>query len=316
METKKENSGAKNPLEETKMQYDKMQEKFSKRDIVNNKPFEEEIDKQTARFRRKRIFIAASYLIGTVISIYVLQSAMQLSPWISVSLALILIASLIVELNLYGNFINKVKTDNDILTFAKETRRMQRNYILFYLAVSILLVLWVILLIMNMDSYFANEEYCRSIKQRALFIGLPVFLLIVGYIVYKMRNLSKTSMIINQIEKQPLILNRKVLAFGIVTFCIYLLGLIFKIFHIPFGSLIVIAGTLMSVVLVIVIASMLAHNETPKILAALGALFVIFLLLSIHFLISHWPFSEVLLAVSGILLASATISYFVKRRKA
>ena len=38
METKKENSGAKNPLEETKMQYDKMQEKFSKRDIVNNKP--------------------------------------------------------------------------------------------------------------------------------------------------------------------------------------------------------------------------------------------------------------------------------------
>ncbi|MBQ1732167.1 MAG: hypothetical protein II037_08165, partial [Bacteroidales bacterium] len=93
-------------------------------------------------------------------------------------------------------------------------------------------------------------------------------------------------------------------------------GLIFKIFHIPFGSLIVIAGTLMSVVLIIVIASMLAHNGTPKILAALGALFVIFLLLSIHFLISHWPFSEVLLAVSGILLASATISYFVKRRKA
>ena len=81
---------------------------------------------------------------------------------------------------------------------------------------------------MNMDSYFANEEYCRSIKQRALFIGLPVFLLIVGYIVYKMRNLSKTSMIINQIEKQPLILNRKVLAFGIITLCIYLIGLIFK----------------------------------------------------------------------------------------
>lgn len=316
METKKENSGAKNPLEETKMQYDKMQEKFSKRDIVNNKPFEEEIDKQTARLRRKRIFIAASYLIGTVLSIYVIQFAMRLSPWISVSLALILIASLIVELNLYGNFINKVKTDNDILTFAKETRQMQRNYIFFYLAASILLVLWVILLIMNMDSYFANEEYCRNIKQRALFIGLPVFLLIVGYIVYKMRNLSKTSMIINQIEKQPLILNRKVLAFGIITLCIYLIGLIFKIFHIPFGSLIVIAGTLMSVVLIIVIASMLAHNGTPKILAALGALFVIFLLLSIHFLISHWPFSEVLLAVSGILLASATISYFVKRRKA
>ncbi len=316
METRTENTGAKNPLEETKMQYDKMQEKFSKRDIVNDKPFEEEIDKQTARFRRKRIFIAASYLIGTAISIYVLQFVMQLSPWISVSLALILIASLIVELNLYGNFINKVKTDNDILTFAKETRRMQRNYIFFYLAVSILLVLWVILLIMNMDPYFANEEYCRSIKQRALFIGLPVFLLIVVYIVYKMRKLSQTNMIINQIEKQPLILNRKVLAFGIITLCIYLIGLIFKIFHIPFGSLIVIAGTLMSVVLVIVIASMLAHNGTPKILAALGALFVIFLLLSIHFLISHWPFSEILLAVSGILLASSTICYFVKRRKA
>ena len=70
----------------------------------------------------------------------------------------------------------------------------------------------------------------------------------------------------------------------------------------------------MSIILVIVVACLLAHNGTPKILAALGSLFVIFILLSIHFLISDWPFAEVLLAISVILLASATITYFVKRK--
>lgn len=313
METKTENIGTRNPLDETKRQYDKMQEKFSKRDIVNNKPFDEEIAKQTSRFKRKRILIAASYIIGTIVSVCVIQFAMHLSPWISVSLALILIASAIVELNLYGDFIKNIKADNDMLSFAKGIRRMQRNYIFFYLTVAILLVLWMILLTMNMDTYFANEEYCRDIKQRALFIGLPVFLLIVAYLAYKWR---KTNLLVNQIEKQPLILNRKAVVFGIITLCIYMLGLIFKIFHLPMGSLIVIAGTLMSIILVIVVACLLAHNGTPKILAALGSLFVIFILLSIHFLISDWPFAEVLLAISVILLASATITYFVKRRKA
>lgn len=311
METKTENVGTRNPLDETKRQYDKMQEKFSKRDIVNNKPFDEEIAKQTSRFKRKRILIAASYIIGTIASVCVIQFAMHLSPWISVSLALILIASAIVELNLYGDFIKNTKADNDMLSFAKGIRRMQRNYIFFYLTVAILLVLWIILLTMNMDTYFANEEYCRDIKQRALFIGLPVFLLIVAYLAYKWR---KTNLLVNQIEKQPLILNRKAVAFGIITLCIYMLGLIFKIFHLPMGSLVVIAGTLMSIILVIVVACLLAHNGTPKILAALGSLFVIFILLSIHFLISDWPFAEVLLAISVILLASATITYFVKRK--
>ena len=313
METKIENTGTRNPLDETKRQYDKMQEKFSKRDIVNNKPFDEEIAKQTSRFKRKRILIAASYIIGTIVSVCVIQFAMHLSPWISVSLALILIASAIVELNLYGDFIKNIKADNDMLSFAKGIRRMQRNYIFFYLTVAILLVLWMILLTMNMDTYFANEEYCRDIKQRALFIGLPVFLLIVAYLAYKWR---KTNLLVNQIEKQPLILNRKAVVFGIITLSIYMLGLIFKIFHLPMGSLVVIAGTLMSIILVIVVACLLAHNGTPKILAALGSLFVIFILLSIHFLISDWPFAEVLLAISVILLASATITYFVKRRKA
>ena len=313
METKIENTGTRNPLDETKRQYDKMQEKFSKRDIVNNKPFDEEIAKQTSLFKKKRILIAASYIIGTIVSVCVIQFAMHLSPWISVSLALILIASAIVELNLYGDFIKNIKADNDMLSFAKGIRRMQRNYIFFYLTVAILLVLWMILLTMNMDTYFANEEYCRDIKQRALFIGLPVFLLIVAYLAYKWR---KTNLLVNQIEKQPLILNRKAVVFGIITLSIYMLGLIFKIFHLPMGSLVVIAGTLMSIILVIVVACLLAHNGTPKILAALGSLFVIFILLSIHFLISDWPFAEVLLAISVILLASATITYFVKRRKA
>ena len=313
METKTENTGTRNPLDETKRQYDKMQEKFSKRDIVNNKPFDEEIAKQTSRFKRKRILIAASYIIGTIVSVCVIQFAMHLSPWISVSLALILIASAIVELNLYGDFIKNIKADNDMLSFAKGIRRMQRNYIFFYLTVAILLVLWMILLTMNMDTYFANEEYCRDIKQRALFIGLPVFLLIVAYLAYKWR---KTNLLVNQIEKQPLILNHKAVVFGIITLSIYMLGLIFKIFHLPMGSLVVIAGTLMSIILVIVVACLLAHNGTPKILAALGSLFVMFILLSIHFLISDWPFAEVLLAISVILLASATITYFVKRRKA
>ena len=313
METKTENTGTRNPLDETKRQYDKMQEKFSKRDIVNNKPFDEEIAKQTSRFKRKRILIAASYIIGTIVSVCVIQFAMHLSPWISVSLALILIASAIVELNLYGDFIKNIKADNDMLSFAKGIRRIQRNYIFFYLTVAILLVLWMILLTMNMDTYFANEEYCRDIKQRALFIGLPVFLLIVAYLAYKWR---KTNLLVNQIEKQPLILNHKAVVFGIITLSIYMLGLIFKIFHLPMGSLVVIAGTLMSIILVIVVACLLAHNGTPKILAALGSLFVMFILLSIHFLISDWPFAEVLLAISVILLASATITYFVKRRKA
>lgn len=313
METKTENIGTRNPLDETKRQYDKMQEKFSKRDIVNNKPFDEEIAKLTSLFKRKRILIAASYIIGTIVSVCVIQFAMHLSPWISVSLALILIASAIVELNLYGDFIKNIKADNDMLSFAKGIRRMQRNYILFYLTVAILLVLWMILLTMNMDTYFANEEYCRNIKQRALFIGLPVFLLIVAYIAYKWR---KTNILVNQIEKQPLILNRKAIVFGIITLCIYMLGLLFKIFHLPMGSLIVIAGTLMSIILVIVVACLLTHKGTPKILAVLGSLFVIFLLLSIHFLISDWPFAEVLLAVSAIILACATITYFVKRSKA
>lgn len=287
-------------LEELKRQYNHLQNRFSKRKVIQKGSLEEAANRQIAYFKKNRVMLIITYLLAMVICVYSLQFVKHLSIWISISLCLTLLASLLVELKLHSSIVHLPNDNADLLTFAKEMRKMKLGYTLFYLAVGIILLLWLILLISN----FRTKTDFQSFLTRLVLIGLPLILAIVGYEIYRWRKISRA---VDQIEKQPLKINRTVIVLGGITILAVVLGLLFKLMFWLFANLILLVGMFLGMAFIIAMAIDVEKRGIRKSIVACSALFLILLSFSILFMILRMPFYQLMLPLSAVFLLIVVI---------
>lgn len=287
-------------LEELKRQYNHLQNRFSKRKVIQKGSLEEAANRQIAYFKKSRVMLVITYLLAMVICVYSLHFVKHLSIWISISLCLTLLASLLVELKLRSSIVLLPNDNADLLTFAKEMRKMKLGYTLFYLAVGIILLLWFILLISN----FRTKSDFQSFLTRVVLIGLPLILAIVGYEIYRWRKISR---VVDQIEKQPLKINRTVIVLGGITILAVVLGLLFKLMFWLFANLILLVGMFLGMAFIIAMAIDVEKRGIRKSIVVCSALFLILLSLSILFMILRMPFYQLMLPLSAVFLLIVVI---------
>lgn len=295
-------------LDEMKNQYDNMQKRFSKRKVIQEGSLEEAASKQIAYFRKNRVMLVIAYVLAMVISVYILQFVNHFSIWISISLCLTLLASLLVEFKLRSNIVLLPNDNADLLTFAKEMRKMKLGYTLFYLATGIILLLWFILLICN----FRTKSDFQSFLTRLVLIGLPLILAIVGYEIYRWRKISR---VVDQIEKQPLKINRTVIVLGGITFLTAVLGLLFKLMlKSIFANWILFIGMFLGVAFIIAMAIDVGKHSIRKSIVICSAIFLILLSFSILFMILRMPFYQLMLPLSAVFLLIVVILVVTPQR--
>lgn len=295
-------------LDEMKNQYDNMQKRFSKRKVIQEGSLEEAASKQIAYFRKNRVMLVIAYLLAMIISVYILQFVNHFSIWISISLCLTLLASLLVEFKLRSNIVLLPNDNADLLTFAKEMRKMKLGYTLFYLATGIILLLWFILLICN----FRTKTDFQSFLTRLVLIGLPLILAIVGCEIYRWRKISR---VVDQIEKQPLKINRTVIVLGGITFLAVVLGLLFKLMlKSIFANWILFIGMFLGMAFVIAMAIDAVKRGIWKSIVICSAIFLILLSFSILFMILRMPFFQLMLPLSAVFLLIVVILVVTPQR--
>lgn len=295
-------------LEELKKQYNHLQNRFSKRKVIQEGSLEEAANKQIAYFKKNRVMLVIAYLLAMVISVYVLQFVKHLSIWISISLCLTLLASLLVELKLHSSIVLLPNDNADLLSFAKEMRKMKLGYTLFYLVVGIILLLWFILLISN----FRTKTDFQSFLTRVVLIGLPLILAIVGYEIYRWRKISR---VVDQIEKQPLKINRTVIVFGGITILAVVLGLLFKLMlKSIFANWILFIGMFLGAAFIIAMAIDVVKRGIWKSIVICSAIFLILLSFSILFMILRMPFYQLMLPLSAVFLLIVVILVFTPQK--
>lgn len=294
-------------MEELKRQYNHLQNRFSKRKVIQKGSLEEAANRQIAYFKKNRVMLFITYLLAMVICVYSLQFVKHLSIWISISLCLTLLASLLVELKLHSSIVHLPNDNADLLTFAKEMRKMKLGYTLFYLAVGIILLLWFILLISN----FRTKTDFQSFLTRLVLIGLPLILAIVGYEIYRWRKISR---VVDQIEKQPLRINRTVIVLGGITILAVVLGLLFKLMFWLFANLILLVGMFLGMAFIIAMAIDVEKRGIRKSIVVCSALFLILLSFSILFMILRMPFYQLMLPLSAVFLLIVVILVVTPQR--
>lgn len=287
-------------LEELKRQFNHLQNRFSKRKVIQKGSLEEAANRQIAYFKKNRVMLVITYLLAMVICVYSLHFVKHLSIWISISLCLTLLASLLVELKLRSSIVLLPNDNADLLTFAKEMRKMKLGYTLFYLATGIILLLWFILLICN----FRTKTDFHLFLTRLVLIGLPLILAIVGYEIYRWRKISR---VVDQIEKQPLRINRTVIVLGGITILAVVLGLLFKLMFWLFANLILLAGMFLGMAFIIAMAIDVEKRGIRKSIVVCSALFLILLSFSILFMILRMPFYQLMLPLSAVFLLIVVI---------
>lgn len=268
---------------------------------------EEAANKQISYFKKNRVMLVIAYLLAMIISVYILQFVNHFSIWISISLCLTLLASLLVELKLHSSIVHLPNDNADLLTFAKEMRKMKLGYTLFYLAVGIILLLWFILLISN----FRTKTDFHLFLTRLVLIGLPLILTIAGCEIYRWRKISRA---VDQIEKQPLRINRTVIVLGIITILAVVLGLLFKLMFWLFANLILLVGMFLGMAFIIAMAIDVEKRGIRKSIVVCSALFLILLSLSILFMILRMPFYQLMLPLSAVFLLIVVILVVAPQR--
>lgn len=294
-------------LEELKRQFNHLQNRFSKRKVIQEGSLEEAANRQIAYFKKNRVMLIITYLLAMVICVYSLHFVKHLSIWISISLCLTLLASLLVELKLRSSIVLLPNDNADLLTFAKEMRKMKLGYTLFYLVVGIILLLWFILLISN----FRTKTDFHLFLTRLVLIGLPLILAIVGYEIYRWRKISR---VVDQIEKQPLRINRTVIVLGGITILAVVLGLLFKLMFWLFANLILLVGMFLGMAFIIAMAIDVEKRGIRKSIVVCSALFLILLSFSILFMILRMPFYQLMLPLSAVFLLIVVILVFTPQK--
>ena len=314
-----ENQNQEMELDDLKVQYQSLQEKFNQQEIVNNDLIHEMIQTKIANFKRRNAEIILTYglLAATVCwSSYRFELRfyfMALSVFIFLSIGLFEWFSCrkVLKINV---------EDSDIQTIIRKMESIRTRFSLLWITGVLALSLWMMWFIFEIGEK-RTIPYLRSSFVMVAVILTIVIILIICNIdrLAKMSDelLAQTSRLNgNDSSTIPVYHRSGAYWSSIVMLVLSLIVLVFKLMHWPFANLICMAAGIAGLVFVILTARHLlrvAPNE--RLVIRMAEVACLFLVSSVIFKIMHWPFGNLFGILALTLLAVAFLVRLLKSRR-
>ena len=315
MEENKQNQEVE--LSSLQVQYKALQEKFSQQEIVNNDLIHEMIHTKISTFKRRNLETVLTYgLLAAAVCWSWYCFELRLS-FMVVSVLLFLFIGLFELLSCRK--VLKINTENtDIQTLSQKMKSAQIRFSLVWITGVLALCLWMMWFVIE------TQEKLGMVPLHASFVIVAAILtvsiiLIIGNIdrLAKMSDelLSLTARLNgNEDTAAPSYRRGKAYWTGIVMVALCLVGLVFKLMHWPFGSIIYMLAGVSGLVFVLMTGNHLARivpEERPVIrIAKIAGLFLV---ANAAFRMFHWPFGDLFGLISLSLLVIAALIYWLRK---
>lgn len=315
MEEKKQNQEAE--LSSLQMQYKTLQEKFNQQEIVNNDLIHEMLHSKISDFKRRNMEIALTYgLLSAAVCWSWCCFELRVSFMI-VSVLLFLLIGLFELLSCRK--VLKINTeDADIQTLSQKMKGAQTRFSLVWITGVLTLCLWTMWFVIELDSKRELVYLRPSFVIVAAILTVSIILAIINIDrLAKMSDelLSLTARLNgNEDTATPTYRRGKAYWTGIVMVALCLVGLVFKLMHWPFGSIIYMLAGVSGLVFVLMTGNHLARivpEERPVIrIAKIAGLFLV---ANAAFRMFHWPFGDLFGLISLSLLVIAALIYWLRK---
>ena len=315
MEEKKQNQEAE--LSSLQMQYKTLQEKFNQQEIVNNDLIHEMLHSKISDFKRRNMEIALTCgLLSTAVCWSWHRFELQVSFMVLSVLMFLLIG--LFEL-LSCRKVLKINTeDSDIQTIIQKVKTAQTRFSLVWITGTLALCLWMMWFVTETEVKRGIAPLHSSFIIVAAILTVSIILAIINIDrLAKMSDelLSLTARLNgNETTEAPSYRRGKAYWTGIVMVALCLVGLVFKLIHWPFGSIIYMLAGVSGLVFVLMTGNHLARivpEERPVIrIAKIAGLFLV---ANAAFRMFHWPFGNLFGLISLSLLVIAALIFWLRK---
>ena len=311
-----ENQNQEMELDDLKVQYQSLQEKFNQQEIVNNDLIHEMIQTKIANFKRRNAEIILTYgLLAATVCWSCFRFELGL-PFMIISIVLFALIGLFEWFSCQK--VLKINTeDADIQTLVQKMENIRTRFSLVWITSVFALCLWMLWFIYEIGEK-RTIPYLRSSFVMVAVILVIVIILIICNIdrLAKMSDelLAQTSRLNgNDASTIPVYYRSGAYWSSIVMLILSLIMLVFKLMHWMFGNLIYMATGVAGLVFVWLTARHLvriAPNERSVIrIAEVGCLFLV---VSMELSLFHFPFNKLFGIVGLSLLAVAFLVWMLK----
>lgn len=316
-----ENQNQEMELDDLKVQYQSLQEKFNQQEIVNNDLIHEMIQTKIGNFKRRNVVIICTYVL-LISSVSWSWACFQLQLTFRIMSVLLFLFIGLFEL-LSSRRVLKINTeDADIQTLIQKMKNFRIRFSLVWIIGVLAMCLWMMWYVAEVD---ANRQmvYLQPSFAIVAFSLVISIMLIIGSIdrLSKMSDelLSLTSQL-NGSETEETTTYRRGEAYwtGVVLLVLSLMGLVFKLMHWPFANLIFLVACASGLVFVFLASRHLVRvvpEERPVIRIAEVA--CLFLVVDAACKMFHWPLPKhniLALTCLSLLLAAAFVYWLRQRR--
>lgn len=315
MEEKRQNQ--EKELASLKAKYKTLREKINQQEIVTNDLLHEMLHSRIRDFRRRNGEIVLTYglMIAAVgWSGYCFGLGV---PFLALSVLLFLLLGL-VELFACRRVQRINTSDADVRSLIREIRGVQTRFSLVWSAGVLALCLWMMWFVTELGDKKISVGLHPSFVIMAAILTVSVVLTL-GHLdrLTKMSGeLIALSERLNgdEVAETPTIRRGKAFMAGIVLVVLSIVGLIFKLLHLPFANLIYFVAVTTGVVFVLLTGSHLSRIVADQRQAVrIATLASLLLVANAAFRLFHWPF-DTLFGVISLLLFLFVLGVYVLRR--
>ena len=311
-----ENQNQEMELDDLKVQYQSLQEKFNQQEIVNNDLIHEMIQTKIGNFKRRNAEIVLTYgLLAATVCWSCFRFELGL-PFMIISIVLFALIGLFEWFSCQK--VLKINTeDADIQTLVQKMENIRTRFSLVWITGVFALCLWMLWFIYEIGEKRTIPYLRSSFVMVAVILSIVIILIICNIDrLAKMSDelLAQTSRLNgNDASMIPVYYRSGAYWSSIVMLVLSLIMLVFKLMHWMFGNLIYMATGVAGLVFVILTARHLlriAPDERSVIrIAEVGCLFLV---ISMELSLFHFPFNKLFGIVGLSLLAVAFLVRLLK----
>lgn len=273
-------------LDELKQQYKVFNSKLDGQAIVHDENVTYIINHCRGYFQNRRRNVLIYYPLAMVLAGLLL--AMLKAPAVYIVLAAtVLLFGLVTELWLTKGLTDKSLGESSLAEFAQRAFEAKQLFLIYDIALICLLFVILFTVIITLD---VPDSGIPIINTAILILcGLSVVVFLIRYLpVY--RQCSKVIRSVEQDSKDFKSSNRGVKAFGIAIVVFILMTAIFKLLHLPCGTIVMLFTGLLTIIFAVVLAVRLHKRQGAPVIISL----LLFVAMSqvVYFLmawVNHWP---------------------------
>ena len=312
-----ENHNPEMELTSVQEQYQSLQEKLGQQEIVNNNLIHEMLHAGISTFKRRN---------AQIILTYGLLAVMTCWSWHQFNLRFFFMATSVALFAIIGLFewfscrtILKISIDgSDVQTLVRKMERVRARFSLLWIASVLILCLWLMWFVSEMGEKLVVSDLRSSFVMIAAVLIITIILVIY--------NIDRFVVLSDELLAQASRRNKTTTASayrhsgaywtGIAMLALSLIGLVFKLLHWPFGSLLFMAVGLVGILYVILTARHLKRAiPEQRAVIRIAEAASLFLVVGVVFRMMHYPFSGLMGLVGLGLIAVAVLVAAVRHHR-